>query len=354
MKAFWGDRIRDLAPYTPGEQPRDRQYIKLNTNENPYPPAPSVLEAVQKAAGETLKLYPDPNSTELKRALAAYAGLMPENVFVGNGSDEVLALCFAAFFDKRAPVRFPDVTYSFYPVYADFFGIPYEEMPVGAYFDIRPGSFAGSRGGVILPNPNAPTGLALTRTQIEHILRECPDCVVVIDEAYVDFGAESALPLVQDYPNLLVVQTFSKSRSLAGLRIGFAFGCENLITALETAKNAFNSYTLDRLAQAGAKAAIEDDNYFEKTRKKIMDTRGKTSAALGKLGFTVLPSKANFLFVSHPQVPALELYTRLRECGILVRHFAKPKIDNFLRITIGTDEEMHALLQALSDILAGA
>ena len=351
MKEFWGKRIQNLEPYVPGEQPRDRRYIKLNTNENPYPPSPKALAAMQDALEESLKLYPDPNSTGLKKALADYTGLEPENVFVGNGSDEVLALCFAAFFDDRAPLRFPDISYSFYPVYADLFGVPYETIPVGEHFEIRPEHFAASRGGVIFPNPNAPTSLAVSLNQIEHILRESPESVVIVDEAYVDFGAESAVALLGKYENLLVVQTFSKSRSLAGLRVGFAFGSKNLIAALEAAKNSFNSYTVDRVAQAGAEAAVLDTAYFEGTRKKIMKTREWAAKALQELGFTVLPSQTNFLFASHSMRAAAELYAALREKGILVRYFNKPRIDNYLRITVGTEEEMRALISALKEIL---
>lgn len=351
MKRFWNSRIRGLTPYIPGEQPQDRRYIKLNTNENPYPPSPAVLEAIQKAQGDSLRLYPDPDCSALRTALAEQAGLKMENVFVGNGSDEVLAFAFAAFFDDEAPLRFPDVSYSFYPVYAELFGIPYETIPVGDFYEIRPESYAGSRGGIVFPNPNAPTGLALSRSQVEHILRESPESLVIVDEAYVDFGAESALPLLEKYKNLLVVQTMSKSRALAGLRVGFAFGGRDLIAALETVKNSFNSYTLDRLAQAGAEAAVRDRAYFAESCEKIKRTRARTAARLEELGFAVLPSQANFLFAAHKEKPAKELYAGLRERGVLVRHFDKARIENYLRITVGTDAEMDSFLAALKEIL---
>ena len=351
MKAFWGDRIRNLAPYTPGEQPRDRQYIKLNTNENPYSPAPSVLEAVQKAAGEALKLYPDPNSTALKGALAAYAGLRAENVFVGNGSDEVLALCFAAFFDKRAPVRFPDVTYSFYPVYADFFSVPYEEMPVGAYFDIRPGSFAGSCGGVILPNPNAPTGYVLPISEIERMAASDPNRLVLIDEAYVDYGNETCIPLIHKYKNLIVVHTMSKSKNLAGAHIGYCVADKSLIDDLNGIKFSFNPFNMSDISLAIGTAAVKDSAYYEKCAKEIIANREFLSEELRKLGFQVLESHTNFIFVTNPAMYAKEYNQKLREHGILARYYDAPRIDNFLRITIGTREEMEAVVEATREIL---
>lgn len=347
MKEFWSDRIRGITPYTPGEQPKNRTFIKLNTNENPYPPSPKAVEAIQEAAGEGLRLYPDPEGTPLIQALARRTGLQENQIFVGNGSDEVLAFAFQAFFDEGSTIVFPDITYSFYPVYANLFGIHCRTIPLREDFTLPVEQFLGDNDGVVIANPNAPTGIELAQESIRRILEGNPDKVVIVDEAYVDFGGVSALPLIDEYPNLLVVQTASKSRALAGLRVGFAFGNANLIAGINCVKNSINSYTLDRLAIAGATASVEDEDYFQAQRRRVMDTRERTAARLRALGFTVLPSQSNFIFVSHPTVPAKTLFAGLREAGILVRYFAQPRIDNYLRITIGTDPDMEALAAAL-------
>ena len=352
MKAFWSSRIRDMVPYTPGEQPKGRTFIKLNTNENPYPPSPRVLEAIRRTAGEGLRLYPDPEASALRETLAAYHGVAPEQVFVGNGSDEVLAFCFQAFFGPEKPICFPDISYSFYPVYAALFDVPFREVSLREDFTLPVEDFLGGNGGVVLPNPNAPTGIALPLEEIERLAAGNPSAVVVIDEAYVDFGADSALALLSRYPNLLVVRTMSKSRSLAGMRVGYALGSPDLIAALNCVKNSFNSYTLDRLALAAAQASVEDEGYFEETRQKIMETRMRTAEALEKLGFRVCPSQANFLFVSHPKRSGKELLDGLRARDILVRWWGKARIADYLRITIGTDEEMDRLVEALAQLTA--
>lgn len=351
MKEYWSTRIRDMVPYTPGEQPKGRTFIKLNTNENPYPPSPKVLEAIQAAAGD-LRLYPDPESTALRDALAELYGLKRGQVFVGNGSDEVLALAFQAFFDPGRTILFPDVTYSFYPVFAKLYGLSFREVPLNERFGVPVDEFLGENGGVILPNPNAPTGRALPLEDVRRLAEGNPGAVVLIDEAYVDFGADSAVGLVERHPNLLVVQTCSKSRSLAGLRVGFALGHENLIAALECVKNSFNSYPLDRLAQAGALAAIQDRAYFQETTQKIIATRERFTGQLREMGFQLGDSAANFLFITHPKVPAKALLDGLRERGILVRWWDKPRISNHLRVTVGTDGEMEALCRALEECLS--
>ena len=350
MKEFWSSRIRSLTPYTPGEQPKERRYIKLNTNENPYPPSPKALEAIQAEAGDALRLYPDPEAGKLVSALAKRYGLREDQVFVGNGSDEVLAFAFQAFFDTGATIVFPDITYSFYPVYAGMFGIQYRTIPLNRDFSLPAKAFFGGNDGVVLANPNAPTGMEAAQHDLRAILEHNPDVAVIVDEAYVDFGGISALPLIDTYPNLLVVQTTSKSRALAGLRVGFAFGNANLIAALNCVKNSINSYTLDRLAIVGAAAAVEDEDYFAAQCRRVMDTRDRTARRLAELGFHVLPSKSNFLFVSHSERPARELFAALRERGILVRYFNAPRIDNYLRISVGTDEEMSALVHAMEEL----
>ena len=354
MKEFWSKRARDLVPYTPGEQPRQRNWIKLNTNENPYPPSQKALAAIRAAAGETLRLYPDPECTSLREALAATFDLKPAQVFVGNGSDEVLALCFQAFFDPERTILFPDVTYSFYPVFADLYGLSYREVPLDERFGLPLESFVGDNGGVVIANPNAPTGRAVSLCDIRTLLEGNPESVVIVDEAYVDFGAQSAVPLIDSYPNLVVVQTMSKSRALAGLRVGFALGNENLIAALNSVKNSFNSYTLDRLALAGAEGALRDGDYLRAITMKISSTRDWVADRLKRMGFEVSDSAANFLFISHPDIPAKVLLDGLRERGILVRWWDKPRISNYLRITVGTDQEMEALCQALTQMIEGA
>lgn len=351
MKEFWSRRVRDITPYTPGEQPKDRQFIKLNTNECPYPPSPKVLEAIREAAGPGLRLYPDPECSKLRAAIAKREGLTLDQVFCGNGSDEILAFAFQAFFDADREVVFPRITYSFYPVYTDFFGLRRREVPMDPDFSDPIDLLCGGNGGVVLANPNAPTGIAVGLDTVEKLLRANPDVVVIVDEAYIDFGANSAVGLIGRYPNLLVVQTASKSRALAGLRVGWAMGDENLISALRCVRDSINSYTLDRLAQAGAAAAIEDEEYFRTIRKQVMDTRTWTERALGSRGFEVLPSQANFVFVRHPAHPGRELLAGLRERGILVRWWDKPEIENWLRVSIGTHEEMEALVKALDELI---
>ena len=351
MKELWSRRARALTPYTPGEQPRDRQFIKLNTNENPYPPSPKALEAIRAAAGEGLRLYPDPEATSLRETLAASYGLKPEQVFVGNGSDEVLAFCFQAFFDPERPILFPDVTYGFYPVFAALFGLPYRQVPLDENFALPLEQFMGGNGGVVIANPNAPTGRDISLGDVRALAAGNPEAVVLVDEAYVDFGAQSAVPLVGEYPNLVVVQTMSKSRSLAGLRVGYALGDEDLIAALNCLKNSLNSYTLDRLALAGAAGALRDPEYLRTVTMEIASTRDRTADRLRRMGFQVTDSAANFLFATHPEASAKALLDGLREKGILVRWWDDPRIRDYLRITVGTDEEMDALCQALSELL---
>jgi len=355
MSAFWSAIVRGLTPYTPGEQPRIDNLIKLNTNEHPYAPSPRVLSAIRGAVDQRLRLYPDPDAEALKATIASYHQVAPARVFVGNGSDEVLAHTFIALLKHDRPLWMPDITYSFYPVYCGLYGIAFRSIPLNSEFRLRAEDYLPGEteraGGIIFANPNAPTGRLLPLEDIEQIVRTNSGCVVVVDEAYVDFGGMSAIPLTARYPNLLVVHTLSKSRALAGLRVGFAIGHENLIEALERVKNSFNSYPLDRLALAGAAAAFEDEAYFQDCCRKIIDSRDKLSAALREIGFDVLPSAANFIFARHPQYGAAELAAALRERAILVRHFARPRIDQFLRISIGTDAECAALVQALREIL---
>lgn len=348
---YWSPRIRGLEPYVPGEQPRRRDLVKLNTNENPYPPSPRVLAAVRAAADEGLRLYPPPESDEFKAAIADYHGVETGQVFVGNGSDEVLAHVFLALLDHGRPVLFPDITYSFYPVYCRLYGIPWREVPLTPDYRIAVGDYRGANGGIVLANPNAPTGCALPLAAIAELAAAHPDSVVVIDEAYVDFGAQSAITLVPRHPNLLVVQTLSKSRALAGLRLGFAVGDAGLIGALDAVKNSFNSYPLDRLAIAGGVAAFADEEYFQAMRHKVMASRATLTGALERLGFEVLPSAANFLFARHGERPGAELFEALRRDGVLVRHFRHPRIDRFLRITVGTETQNARLIAALEALL---
>ncbi|MDD6189089.1 MAG: histidinol-phosphate transaminase [Clostridiales bacterium] len=350
MKKLWSKRIQELEAYVPGEQPKDRRYIKLNTNENPYPPSPAAVAAMENAVGDTLRLYPDPECTELVEAIAARFGLEKNRIFVGNGSDEVLAMCFPAFFDSDRPILFPDITYSFYPVYAGLYQVPYETVALNEDFTVPVEGFLRPNGGVIIANPNAPTGIALPIKAIERIAAGNPESVVVVDEAYVDFGGETALPLIAQYPNVLVVRTTSKSYSLAGLRVGWAMGDPGLIAALNTVKNSINSYTLDRVAIAGGAAAIADAEYFGSCCERVIATRERSMAALRELGFHCLPSAANFIFAAPTKIGAEELVKKLREHGVLVRYFKKPRIDGFLRISVGSDEEMDALIAAVKEI----
>ena len=351
MKKHWSQRIRDMIPYVPGEQPRDRQFIKLNTNENPYPPSPKALEALRAAAGDSLRLYPDPECTELRAAIAAAHGLSPEQVFPGNGSDEVLAFCFQAFFDPDRPVRFADITYTFYAVYASYFGLTPELVPLAEDFTLPVADFlAPGCGGVVLANPNAPTGLAVELADIRRILEAHRDQVVLVDEAYIDFGGASADVLVPEYDNLVVVRTLSKGHALAGLRVGYALAQPDLIAALKCVRDSINSYTVDRAAQAAAAASLRDAAYFQERTAQVVRTRQRTALALRDMGFAVTDSQANFLFVRHPQVPAKTLLDGLRERGILVRWFDRPRIRDYLRITVGTDGEMDALTAALKKL----
>ena len=348
----WEKNIRKVVPYTPGEQPNQPDMIKLNTNENPYPPAPKVQQVLKEMDAGDLRLYPDPSAGALVKAIADYYGLNEDQVFVGVGSDDVLAMSFLTFFNGEKPVLFPDITYSFYDVWAELFRIPYERPALDDSFHIKKEDYFKENGGIIFPNPNAPTGVEFPLQDIEEILKANPGSVVIVDEAYIDFGAHSALPLISKYDNLLVVQTFSKSRSMAGMRIGFACGNPVLIKYLNDVKYSFNSYTMNRTSLAAGVAAIGDRDYFEDTCQKIMDTREWTQKELKTLGFTFQDSKANFIFAAHKTCPAKQIFEALRAKHIYVRYFAKPRIDNYLRITIGTREEMEQLIRFLKDYLA--
>jgi histidinol-phosphate aminotransferase len=357
MSRYWSSLVHRLTPYVPGEQPKLPNLVKLNTNENPYPPSPQVQAAIAAElanGGQSLRLYPDPNADLLKQAIAArYAefGISRQQVFVGNGSDEVLAHVFVALLRHELPILFPDITYSFYPVYCGLYDIAYLTVPLADDFGIRVEDYTAANGGIIFPNPNAPTGCLLPLAAIEQLLAAHRASVLVVDEAYVDFGGESAIALVNRHPNLLVVHTLSKSRSLAGLRVGYAVGQSDLIEALDRVKNSFNSYPLDRLAIAGAVAAIGDQEHFEKTRQAVISSREVLRGALQALGFSVLPSAANFIFARHPRRDAGQLAAALRQRGIIVRHFKLPRIDQYLRITIGTDTQCKLLVAALREIL---
>jgi len=352
MSQFWSKVVHQLTPYVPGEQPKINNLIKLNTNENPYGPSPKVLDALQKEAADTLRLYPDPNSDALKKAIAEYHGLNVNQVFVGNGSDEVLAHTFNALLKHDLPILFPDITYSFYPVYCGLYEIEFETVALNDAFEIRVEDYLKPNGGIIFPNPNAPTGCLLSLAEIERLLKSNRHSVVVVDEAYIDFGGESAVGLVNTYPQLLVVHTLSKSRSLAGLRAGYAVGHPELIDALHRVKDSFNSYPLDRFAQAGAIAAMQDKAYFNETCQRVIKTREHLVIELQKMGFEVLPSGANFIFARHPAHDGEVLANQLRSKNIVIRHFKKPaKIAQFLRITIGTEIECQALVEALKDMV---
>ncbi|TXR54862.1 histidinol-phosphate transaminase [Reinekea thalattae] len=350
MSSFWTEKIKSLNPYIPGEQPQDKKYIKLNTNENPYPPSPKAISAMQAEVNADLRLYPDPNGSRLKNALAENYGLKPDQVFVGNGSDEVLALAFQGYFTDGRSLAFADITYSFYQVYAKLYDIEPKLVPLTESLDIDPKDYQGLEvAGIVIANPNAPTGKALSLKAVETILKANADVVVLVDEAYIDFGADSAVSLIDKYPNLLVVQTLSKSRSLAGIRVGYALGQAHLIEGLERLKNSFNSYPIDRIALAGATEAVKDDDYLKLITSQLISTRQQTIQQMEALGFDVVPSASNFIFVTHPDQPAEALYLALKHKGILVRYFGdKPRIGNYLRISIGTDQEMVVLLDTLS------
>ena len=352
MSRFWSPLLSQLTPYVPGEQSPHARLVKLNTNENPYGPSPRVLEAIAQASGDALRLYPDPHATVLRAAIARHHGIDSAQIFVGNGSDEVLAHVFQALLSHGQPVLFPDISYSFYPVYCKLYSLPFHPVPVSADFEVRVQDYARPCGGVVLANPNAPTGIALPLADIETLLRLQPDRVVVIDEAYVDFGGHSAVSLLPRYPNLLVVQTMSKSRGLAGLRVGYAMGAPELIQGLERVKESFNSYPVDRLAMAGAAASFEDADYFARTRQAVIATRASLSRALVDMGFTALPSSTNFVLARHPDFDAATLADGLRRQAILVRHFKLPRIEQYLRISVGTDADCGTLVSALRGLLA--
>jgi len=355
MSRYWSKVVQGLTPYVPGEQPKLANLIKLNTNESPYGPSRRVLEALRAEIGDSLRLYPDPASDRLRAAIARRHGLTPDHVFVGNGSDEVLAHVFLGLLKHEAPVLFPDITYSFYPVYCGLYGIAYEQVALNAGFEIAVDDYLKPNGGIVFPNPNAPTGCLVPVADIERLLRANTDSVVVIDEAYVDFGGESVVPLVSRYPQLLVTHTLSKSRALAGLRVGYAIGHPDLIEALNRVKDSFNSYPLDRFAQAGATAAIEDEDYFQAMCHKVIVSKQKLVQDLQCLGFEVLPSAANFVFARVPGRDGGGIAAKLRERSIIVRHFRKPaRIAEFMRITVGTDEQCAELVEALRDILRTA
>ncbi len=349
MSRFWSDRTRELTPYVPGEQRSGGSIIKLNTNENPYPPSPSVMAAIAAVTGDALRRYPDPLGRELCEALAARHGRDPDEVFVGNGSDEVLALAFQAFFMGRG-VQYPDITYSFYPVYCRLYAIVAKEVPLDDDFCLASDAFAVDGSGIVFPNPNAPTGLALTRDELRELLERHPDQPVLIDEAYAGFGAESAVPLVSDHPNLLVVQTFSKNRSLAGLRLGCAFGQPEIIEGLRRVKDSFNSYPVDALATAAGIASVADEDSHRESLERVVATRARLTDALAARGYTVLPSAANFLFVRPPGGDAARIHGALAERDVLIRYWDRPRLSEWLRISIGTDAETDALLHVLDDL----
>lgn len=352
MSKFWTQAVKRTEPYVPGEQMNDPDVVKLNTNENPYPPSPKAIEAMKRAAGGVMQKYPSPTADTLREAIAQTNGVKKEQVFVGNGSDEVLAFAFYAFFEEGEVIRFPAISYSFYPVYSKLFNIPFEEVPMNEDFTLQVERFFNAEGGVIFPNPNAPTSLYLPLEQIEQILQANENKVVIVDEAYIDYAeAPSAVTLIDQYPNLLVVQTTSKSRALAGLRVGFAMGQEHLIEALVRMKDSFNSYTLDRVALSGATEAFLDTSYFEEKKEAVLQTRAQTIQEMEKRGFSVLPSAANFIFATHEEKDAEQLYEQLRKRKVLVRYFHDPRIDQYLRITIGTDEEMEQFFRHLDELI---
>lgn len=351
IKMSWRDNLIKIEPYVAGEQPNKTDFIKLNANENPYPPSPKVLQAVREFGAECLKKYPSANAVPLVRAIAKREGLEPENVFAGNGTDDVLSLAFRAFFNSEKPIIFPDITYSFNTVWCDILRIPYETVPVDEDFGIDPADYARENGGVVIANPNAPTSIGRDLDFIRAVLDGNRDSVVIIDEAYVDFGGVTAVPLLKEYENLLIIRTFSKSRSLAGMRLGWAMGSPELISALYATKDSMNSYPVDSIAQAVGVASIEDEEYFQSTLKKVIATRERLTREMRTLGFKLPDSRTNFVFAAHPDIPAHEIFGYLKENDIYVRWFNKPRIDNYLRITIGTDEETDKLIDALRDFV---
>lgn len=351
MSKYWSKKTKEIEPYVCGEQPKDRKYIKLNTNENPYPPSPRVIDAIKNAANGDLRLYPDPDCNILRETIAEYYNLNKNQVFLGNGSDEVLAFSFQAFFNPNEPIIFPEISYSFYPVYAELYNLNYVLAKLNGDFSIPVEEFMRENAGIVIPNPNAPTAKQMSVEDIKRILDYNSERVVIIDEAYIDFGGDSVVGLIKDYKNLLVIQTLSKSRSLAGIRVGFALGSEELIDGLNRIKNSFNSYTIDRVASAAAVESIKDEEYFKECVQRIIATRENTTAKLEELGFKVIPSKANFIFVTHPQYSAFELFSKLREKSVIVRYFNKDRIDNYLRISIGSQEEMDIFIDRIKEII---
>ena len=345
MDKLWKKNLRDIEPYVPGEQSKDKNIVKLNANENPYPPSPKAIEAINRFNCNSLRFYPDANATEFKQAMAKYYGVQSENVFLGNGSDDVLALCFQAFFNGNKPIVFPDITYSFYPVWCRLFNIPFKNYPLNDDFRINIEDYAEENGGVVIPNPNAPTSLGEGRAFIERLMEYNKDCIVIIDEAYVDFGGYSSVELTKKYENLIVTGTFSKSRSLAGLRIGYAIGSKNLISVLEAVKNSYNSYTVDSVSMAAGTASIKDKDYFDETVSRVIATRERVIAELRKLGFTALDSQTNFIFASHDNANMRDYFEWLKKQKVFIRYFNLPRIDNYVRITVGTDEEMDIFLE---------
>ena len=351
MSREWTKNLRNIEPYVPGEQSKDKDIVKINANENPYPPSPKSAEVLKSFDTNKLRFYPSANSTKLKEAIAKYYKVDVSNVFVGNGSDDVLAVAFQSFFNSEKPIVYPDLTYSFYPVWCSLFGIKYKNYPVGDDFRINPEDYKEKNGGVVIPNPNAPTSIGEGLDFVEKILNYNQDSVVIIDEAYVDFGGTSSIPLVDKYENLLVTGTFSKSRSLAGLRIGFAIGSKALIDVMEAVKNSYNSYTVDSLSIEMGAASIEDDEYFKSTCKKVIKTRERVTLELEKLGFDVLDSQTNFIFATHNKHNMKSLFEYLKTQKVFIRYFSLPRIENYVRITIGTNEEMDIFLEKTKEFI---
>lgn len=349
MEKLWTENLRKIDPYVPGEQSKDKDIIKLNANENPYPPSPKAVEAIKNFNADKLRLYPDANALALKQALADYYGVEVKNIFLGNGSDDVIAVAFQALFNSDLPIAYPDLTYSFYPVWCSLFGIPYKTYPVGEDFRINPEDYKEKNGGVVIPNPNAPTSIGEGLDFVEKIMEYNTDSIVIIDEAYVDFGGVSSVPLTKKYENLLVTGTFSKSRSLAGLRIGFAIGSERLVSVLEAVKNSYNSYTVDALSIEAGRASVLDDEYFKSTCNKIINTRTRLTNELREMGFTVLDSSANFIFVTRDDLSMKDMFEYLKTKKIFIRYFSLPRIENYVRITVGTDGETDALLKEIKE-----